>query len=374
MKKLLCFLMTLVMLFSMTVMLTSCPAGKPDYKIGIITGSPIQGEEEYRTAQALRETYGDMIITATYPDNFAENPDGVTEVCTALAADPAVKAILWVQAIDGAAAAIEKVRETRKDILFIAGVCSDTPEAISAAADICLQVDELPMGTTIIDQAYAMGAATFVHISFERHLDYATISARRDLLEENCKKLGITYVKATAPDPAGEAGVEGARAWIDENIRKYVDQYGKDTAFFSTNCALQAPLIRQCAQLGAIYPQQCCPSPFHGYPEAFGISDVGHEGDVDYMLAQITACVADFGNSGRMSTWEVPVNMMMIEAGFRYACRWAEGELTRRCDKTVLLDEMKEIAGSATTISHYYDDASGELENYFLILCPFYNF
>ena len=91
------------------------------------------------------------------------------------------------------------------------------------------------------------------------------------------------------------------------------------------------------------------------------------------MLEQIKAKVAEYGNSGRMSTWEVPVNMMMIEAGVEYAIKWIEGDITDRCDEEALLAEMKLIAGDATTISHY-SDANGELDNFFLILCPFYDF
>jgi hypothetical protein len=230
------------------------------------------------------------------------------------------------------------------------------------------------MGTTIIDQAAKQGAKTFVHVSFERHLGYATISARRDGFIARCAELGIEFVDATAPDPTGDAGVTGAQAWVTENIKVYVDKYGKDTAFFSTNCSLQVPLIQQCAELGAIYPQQCCPSPYHGYPSAFNISTEGHEGDVPYMLEQITAKVAEYGNSGRMSTWEVPVNMVMIEAGFNYAEKWIKGEITERCDKAAFLAEVQAIAGEAAALSNYSDEASGEIANFFMILCPFFDF
>ena len=340
-----------------------------DYKIGIITGTVSQGEEEYQAAQNMKAKYGDMIVTATYPDNFSTETEQTIATVTNMAADPAVKAIVFVQAVPGATAAINKVKETRDDILFITGVCAEDPAVIAAAADICMLVDEIAMGTTIIDEAQKMGAKTFVHISFERHLGYATIAGRQAGFKARCAELGIEYVEATAPDPTGDAGVTGAQAWVTENIKVYVDQYGKDTAFFCTNCSMQVPLIQQCAELGAIYPQQCCPSPYHAYPSAFNISTEGHEGDVPYMLEQITAKVAEYGNTGRMATWEVPINMMMIEAGVEYAIKWIEG-----CDEEALLAEMKLIAGDATTVSHYSDDSTPELENFFMILCPFYEF
>lgn len=378
MKRLATLLLALVMVFSLVACGGSSeePAAESnvDYKIGIITGTVSQGEEEYQAAQNLKAKYGDMVVTATYPDNFSTETEQTIATVTNMAADPDVKAIVFVQAVPGATAAINKVKETRDDILFISGVVAEDPGVIAAASDICLLVDEIQMGTTIIEQAAAMGAQTFVHISFERHLGYATIAARQALFKENCARLGIEYVEATAPDPTGDAGVTGAQAWVTENIKVYVDQYGKDTAFFCTNCSMQVPLIQQVAELGAIYPQQCCPSPYHAYPSAFNISTEGHEGDVPYMLEQITAKVAEYGNTGRMSTWEVPVNMVMIEAGFNYAKKWIEGEITERCDEAALLAEIQAIAGDAAQISKYSDDAVGTLDNFFLILCPFYNF
>ena len=375
MKRLVTLLLALVMVFS----LVACggsgeKAASSDYKIGIITGTVSQGEEEYQAAQNLKAKYGDKVVTATYPDNFSTETEQTIATVTNMAADPDVKAIVFVQAVPGAAAAINKVKETRDDILFVTGVCAEDPAVIAAAADICMLVDEISMGNTIIEQAAKQGAKTFVHVSFERHLGYATIAARQALFKENCARLGLEYVEATAPDPTGDAGVTGAQAWVTENIKVYVDQYGKDTAFFSTNCSLQVPLIQQCAELGAVYPQQCCPSPYHGYPSAFNISTEGHEGDVPYMLDQITAKVAEYGNTGRMSTWEVPVNMVMIEAGFNYAEKWIKGEITERCDEAALLKEIQAIAGEAASITKYADEASGEIANFFMILCPFYDF
>ena len=383
-KKLLSLLLAAAMVVSMAAC-SSAPAAdegkddttksEADFKIGIVTGTVSQGEEEYQMAQDLKEKYGeDMIVTATYPDNFDKETEQTIQVVTTMAADPKVKVIVFVQAVPGATAAINKAKETRDDILFIAGVCAETPSVIAEAADICMLVDEISMGTTIIEQAAKQGAKTFVHVSFERHLGYDTIAARQALFKETCAAKGIEYVEATAPDPTGDAGVTGAQAWVTENIKTYVDQYGKDTAFFCTNCSMQVPLIQQVAELGAIFPQQCCPSPYHAYPSAFNIETKGHEGDVQYMLDEIAKKVEEYGNTGRMSTWEVPINMMMIEAGVEYGIKWAKGEITDRCDEEALLKEMKAISGEATTVTHYDAGKDTEVENFFMILCPFYDF
>ena len=81
----------------------------------------------------------------------------------------------------------------------------------------------------------------------------------------------MKFVDATAPDPTGDAGVPGAQQFILEDVPRKIAEYGKDTNFFSTNCAMQEPLIKASLEGGAIYAQQCCPSPYHGYPGALGI-------------------------------------------------------------------------------------------------------
>ena len=63
-------------------------------------------------------------------------------------------------------------------------------------------------------------------------------------MRQTCEELGIEFVDATAPDPTGDAGLSGAQQFILEDVPKMVDKYGKDTAFFSTNCAMQIPLVK----------------------------------------------------------------------------------------------------------------------------------
>ena len=132
-------IVTLLLVLAMVLSLAACGSGdsgaaKADYKIGIITGTVSQGEEEYQAAQNLKAKYGDKVVTATYPDNFSTETEQTIATVTNMAADPDVKAIVFVQAVPGAAAAINKVKETRDDILFITGVCAEDPAVIAAAA------------------------------------------------------------------------------------------------------------------------------------------------------------------------------------------------------------------------------------------------
>ena len=353
---------------------SEAPAAEP-YKIGIITGTVSQGEEEYQAAQNMVKAYGDMIVTATYPDNFSTETETTIANVVALASDPEVKVIVFVQAVPGAAAAIDKVRETRPDMLFISGVVAEDPAVMASKSDICMLVDEITMGRSVPTLAAQMGAKTFIHYSFARHLSYATIAARREIMIETCKKLGIEFVDVTAPDPTGDAGVSGAQQFILEDVPRQVAKYGKDTAFFSTNCAMQEPLIRSVAEQGAIYPQQCCPSPYHGYPAALSIDVTGHEGDVNFMLGSRSEKLEAYGQTGRMSTWTTPVNMAMVEVGVLYGIEFCEGRTNDRVDEALLRNLFKQIAGESCELSYYNEDpAAGELKNFFMIMGAYYDF
>lgn len=355
-------------------------ASAEDFKIGIITGTASQGDEEITQANKMKEKYGDMVVTSTYPDNFTTETETLISNAVAMASDPAVKAIVWCQAVPGTAAAIDKVRETRPDMIFIAGTPGEDPGVINPKADIVLQVDEPGCGVVIPPQAKAQGAKTLIHYSFPRHMSYALIVARHENMKKYCAENGIELVDVTAPDPTGDSGITGAQQFILEDVPRQIEKYGKDTVFFTTNCGMQEPLIRSVFENGAIYSLQCCPSPFHAFPAALNIDMSGHEADVTYMMEQLQAKVDEYGMNGRVSTWGVPCNMLFVNAGVEYAKKVLEGETNGEVlDEEVLKATIQECAKEYTpdanmTIEHYVDDSGNEKDNHFLVMSDFVTF
>ena len=346
-----------------------------NFKIGIITGTASQGDEEITQANKMKEKYGDMIVTATYPDNFSSETETVISIVVAMASDPDVKAIVWCQAIPGTAAAIDKVRETRPDMIFICGTPGEDPGVINPKADIVLQVDEPGCGIVIPPQAAKQGAKTMIHYSFPRHMSYALIVARHENLKKYCAENGIELVDVTAPDPTGDSGVTGAQQFILEDVPRQIEKYGPDTVFFTTNCGMQEPLIRSVFENKAIYTLQCCPSPFHAFPAALNIDMSGHEADVDYMLEQLQAKVTEAGMGGRVSTWAVPCNMLFVEAGVEYAKKVLEGQTDGVLDDAVLRETIQECAGDVEmTVDYYKDDEGNAKENHYLVMADFITF
>lgn len=391
MKKLLAMLMILVMVIGMAGCSQPAPAEEPaetgsestseetaeapNFKIGIMTGTVSQNEEEYRAAESVQQKYGEEnVLIMTYPDKFMDEQETTIANLVSMASDPEVKALIIVQAVPGTSAAIEKVKEFRDDLLIIAGVPGEDPKMIADKADIVLAMDELTMGRTIPEQAKKQGAEVFVHYSFPRHMSYALLSARRDLLKETCDEIGLQFVDATAPDPTGDAGVSGAQQFILEDVPRMVEKYGKNTAFFSTNCSMQVPLISAALDEGAIYPQPCCPSPYHGFPSALGIEiPEDKKGDVQFAIDQITAEVAERGGTGRFSTWPVPVAMMFVEGSADYAWEWANGNISEKVDKEALNAMFNEYAGVNVTLNEL-DENGVHYSNYMMTMMDFLDF
>lgn len=357
-KKGMCLALVAIMLFALAGCGGRQASGSDvDFKIGIMTGTVSQGEEEFRAGEDMVKKYGaDVIKHVTYPDKFTQEQETTIAQITSLAADPKVKAIIIVQAVPGVSAAIDKVRETRDDILFIGGAPHEDPSLAASRMDILLEVDQLKRGETIIQLAKEMGAENFVHYSFPRHMSMELLAQRRDIMKETAKKLGINFIEVDAPDPLGDAGLTGAQQFILEDVPRQVAALGKKTAFFNTNCGMQEPLIASILKEGAIYPEQCCPSPYHAYPGALGIEiPKDKAGDVSYMLEQISAKVAAAGGTGNFATWKAPANMAILEAAVDYGVAYAKGEVGK-FDKKVIADLLEKAAKGPVTVS--------ELEGY----------
>lgn len=353
----------------------AAPEGGSTGKVAIVTNTVSQNEEEYRSAEQMTQKYGDRVVHVTWPDNFMTEQEQMITTVSKLAADPEIKAIIINQAVPGTNAAIDKLLETRDDMLIIYGTPQENPEDVAARADIILQPNELDMGPAMVEQAVKMGAKTFVHYSFPRHMAQVLLSSRRELIKEKCAEMGIEYVDATAPDPTGDSGVTGAQQFILEDVPKMVAQYGKDTAFFSTNCSMQVPLIKAAVSEGAIYPQPCCPSPYHGFPAALGLvseeDSAVEKMNLQDIVDQTTAALDKSGVLGRFSTWPVPVSMMITIAGTEYAFDWMDGKTNGDLDMEVMKTKMDAYAGLDCRMSPYTDDAGTSYDNYQLIMMDY---
>jgi predicted small lipoprotein YifL len=331
MKKFLCALLTLALVFS----LAACGNNEPtppasggndqpdqsqtggddsndtsggetggDYHIGIITGSVSQSEDDRRGAEAFQAQYGeDRIKLAIYPDNFTEELETTVQTIVNMSDDPDMKAIIVNQAVPGTTEAFRQIKERRPDIICIAGESHEDLPEIGSAADLVCNNDFVSRGYLIIRTAHELGCDTFVHISFPRHMAYETMSRRAAIMEEACKDLGMTFVQETAPDPTTDVGIPGAQAYILEKVPEWVGKYGEKAAYFCTNDAHTEPLLKRLLEYGGYFIEADLPSPLMGYPGALGLDLTEEAGDFAKILAKVESSIADAGGADHFGTW-----------------------------------------------------------------------
>lgn len=280
-------------------------SGAEDFHIGIVTGSYAQSEDDRRGAEAFQEKCGaDQVTLLIYPDNFTEEMDTTIRMILDLADDPAMKAIIVNQAVDGTTEAFRQVREKRPDILLIAGEAYEDFSEIAPVSDLVVNCDFVNRGYLIIHTAHELGCDTFVHISFPRHMSYETVARRVAVMEAACEEFGMKFVTLEAPDPTTEVGVPGAQSYILEHVPEWADLYGPHTAYFCTNDAHTEPLIKKLLECGGYFIEADLPSPSMGYPGALDLDLAKEAGDFDKMLTTVEDAVVAKGGAGRFGTWK----------------------------------------------------------------------
>ena len=346
------------------------------FRIGIISGSYAQSEDDRRGAEAFRDKYGEDAVTlAIYPDNFTEEEETTIQIMVDLADDPEIKAIIVNQAVDGTAEAFRRIKAKRPDVLCIAGEAYEDFSEIGEAADLVVCSDFVARGYLMIRSAHELGCDTFVHISFPRHLSYETVSRQVAVMKAACEEFGMEFAMETAPDPTTEVGVPGAQQYITEHVPEWVEKYGENTAFFCTNDAHTEPLIRMLLKCGGYFIEADLPSPLMGYPGALDLDPTVEAGDFVKITAMIEKAVVAGGGAGRFGTWTYSYGYT-VSAGLAEHARnviLGESELTNINDLAKAYGVFS--PGAEWNGSNYTDAGSGErFANTFLIYQDTYIF
>jgi len=367
----------LVLLISVMAVLAFSAA---PFHIGIVTGTVSQSEDDLRGAERLIQEYGDvtnggMIKHITYPDSFMSEMETTISQIVGLADDPLMKAIIVNQAIPGTTEGFRRVRQKRPDILLLAGEPHEDPLVIESAADLAINSDFVARGYLIIWSAKKMGAKTFVHISFPRHMSYETLSRRRIIMEAACKDLGLKFVFETAPDPTSDIGVAGAQQFILEKVPAWIEKYGKETAFFCTNDAHTEPLLKQLLAYGGMFVEADLPSPLMGYPGALGIDLSAAAGDFPKILSAVEAEIVKKGGAGRFGTWAFSYGYTTTAGLGELAIRVVKGEASLNKLPDLMSAYNKFTPGASWNGSFYTDANTGvRARNHILIYQDTYIF
>ncbi len=364
MKKLFGLLLAVTMLLAVAGCGTSSttPGAYDGPKIGIVTGSVSQSEDDLRGAEAFRDRNPEgMVQLAVYPDNFTEELETTIQTIVNLSDDPQMKAIIMNQSVPGTTEAFRQIKERRPDILCIAGEAHEDLPEIGSAADLVANNDFVARGYLIIRTAHELGCDTFVHISFPRHMSYETMSRRVAVMRAACAEFGMDFVLETAPDPTSDVGTPGAQAYVLEKVPEWVELYGENAAYFCTNDAHTEPLLKQLLEYGGYFIEADLPSPLMGYPGALGIDLTAEAGDFAKILAKVEASINEKGGAGRFGTWAFSYGYTQSAGLAQHALNVINGE----SELTNIEDLAKAYAefspGAAWNGSNYTNVDTGRL-------------
>ena len=359
----------------------SAPAsGSAAYHIGIATLGYGQSEDEIRGAEALVAQYGSvdrggMIRHVVLPDNFAEEQETVITNIAGFADDPLMKAVIVNQGIPGTAAGFQRIRDAgRNDIILLTCMPQDDPNVISRVTNVVTNSNDFCRGYYDIVRAKNMGAKTFVHMSFPRHMSVETLSRRRNMFEVACNDMGIQFVFVTVPDPASEVGIAGAQQAVYDMMPRLLQQYGEDAVYFTTNTALHEPIIKRVFELGGMFLNQDDMSPNCGYPGALGLDLSAQMGDWWGMTQAIEKTIVAGGGANRMGTWPYSILYCGTTGLFQLAQDMiAAGNTTATQDE--VLAAFQAVTPGCKWQPEIFTDASGRtIDNYYLMAMETYVF
>ncbi len=352
-----------VLMLSFAVSLSAQAA----YHVGVVTGTTSQNEDEFRAATWLIDTYGavadgGMVAHVVYPDDFPAQQEKVSADIAALADDPLMKAVIVVQAIPGTAEGFRRLKEKRPDIVRLCGLPQEDPLVIQEVADMVVDFDQVSRGYTIVWAAKQLGAKTFVHVSFPRHMAIAQLARRRAIFQAACKDLGLRFASETAPDPTTAIGMEGAQRFITDNVAKWLKKYAPNgvdrVCMFATNDGQTEPLIRELLKSkNGVFVESDVPSPLMGYPGALGIDLSKEGGDFEAIVRTIEAAVVEKGGAGRFGTWKFSSNYSVTRGLAVFGMRIAEGA-ARKDSTEGLFDALGTTTPGVRWYGSYYTDAS----------------
>ena len=338
------------------------------FHIGICTETVSQSEDDLRGAEQLIKEYGNVssggyIKHVAFPDDFMSQQETIISNLVALADDPLMKVVVSCQALPGVSEAYKRIRAKRPDILLLAALPHEDPLVAQKAADLVLDTDFVSIGYTIPWNAKRLGAKTFVHISFPRHMSYETLGRNRAIMEQACKDLGLKFVAETAPDPTSDVGIAGAQQFIIEKVPQWTKKYGPNgepVAFFCTNAAHTEPLVRQViGDKHALFVEPLYGSPLLGYPGALGLDLSAEKGNFPAIIKKIEQAVQAKGAGGRVGSWSYSTGFSFTAGLGELGKRVVEGKAKLTNPKDVYSAVGKYTPGASWSGSFYTDMSTG---------------
>ena len=320
---------------------------KADQKVAVLVESVNNASETYQAVRQLSASYGDSVQILPYPQGYFSNKELLAELAVSAVQDPAVKAIVVVDAVPGTAEAVRQAREARSDLAIV--VCNpyEDTAAFTENADLVLGLDVAAYTDAVIAQTKSFGAENFVFFSTRRDMENALIKNLYDAMGKACEKEKLKFDGNACIDRIGEGkSLDDAKLFIAEAGTRKVNKFGKKTAMFCTDPLMQGALAKAAADHEMYMAAAFLPSPL-ALAADLGVDLAGHETDSAYAMEQLKAAASESGIAGRTATWSYSEPVVLVQAAFAYAAGFAAGDTGTVCTLEDAGALVKQYAGDA---------------------------
>lgn len=329
------------MLCAVAMAVTGCTGSAAGERVGIITNISAQSGA-HAAAQCLAEKAEGHITIKTWPEDYMAQQEQAKALIMDMAADRTLGAMILSEAVYGSA---EGLAMANTGGLYIgvsrtAYTYGDDTADLAAVTDMMLSPDMEAMGGLLAQQAMEMGAETLVYYTL-RSDTHEGRQLHMQAAKQACGLLGMEFVQVEVPDDNYDAAVPGLAEFFKEDVPARAAQYGRDTAFYGANCAMQEYLLPLVIKHGGIYPQPCCMLCRHSIYNVPGIEGA---------------------EAGRIAGYSMGQEELELNTLYTCAERHIRGEST---PVQVLAELMEEYAGAACTLRCCTENGR-EYENYIL--------
>ncbi len=315
-------------------------------------GGAFRGAEAFVRSNEAKGPRGGA-THAVFPDKPASGgaEAAFSDFVAAAARDPLVKAIVVNPALPGCAEGFRLAREarlkdSRPEILCVAGDSREDGLVIEASADLVVDLDRVYRAYLIPWAARKMGAKALV-AAYARGEDSDPVAAReRAIMSAACSELGLRYAAMVAPPGVDSAGY--ARAMTGTWLR----DFGPDAGLYCSAAELAPPLLAGAIAGGGIAADLAAGPTRAAYAAALGL-DLGEaKGDPRKERRIVEDAVARLGGRGRFGLWEADYAEASVEGLAEFAARAASGA-PRRDDAKDLLAALGARAPAAAWLAAY---------------------
>ena len=286
---------------------------------------------EYQEGRAYIK-YPEQVVLGTIIEQFSQKEQYEKELVEkglALIQDEQIKVFIASMRSEEL---LREIKKQRPDILIISfGGYDNLYE--TELSDIILVIDILTMSERMVQQAFTMGANTFIYYASYKSTEISSLMERYciPIIEDTCDKLGMKYIMedisltSIPPDT------------IHVDLEEKVSQYGKNIFAYVESCSFSVSLFNDAMRLGLIMSQPCHPSIFCGFPGWYWGEDrkdygIITEFDFDQQIERAREKAAEMGMTGRSSCWRVPFNTLPLTAAIDFAIDYINNDLQADID------------------------------------------